>query len=62
MLKDKIASVRKFKNQHGRKIVIATLVVTTAGTALMFRNQREFNAFLKEKNLLEEYYTPENSY
>lgn len=54
--------VKKFYTSHKKKIVITALAVTTAGTMLMFRNQREFNNFLKEKGLMDEYYTPENSY
>lgn len=62
MLQNAIATAKNVKNKHGRKIVIGTLVVTTAGTLLMIRNQREFNAFLREQNLFDQYYTPENSY
>lgn len=55
-------ALKNFYLKHKKGIVITTLAITTAGTVLMFRNQREFNKFLKEHDLMDQYYTPENSY
>ena len=52
----RIASAKNFYNRHQKKIVIGTLIVTTTGTVLMFRNQKQFNQFLKEHNLFDEFY------
>lgn len=60
-MNQKLASAKAFVARHKSKIIGTTLVLTTAGTVLMFRNQREFNEFLRERNLLDEYYTPEAS-
>jgi hypothetical protein len=51
-----VASAKKSYNAHKKKIVIGALIVTTTGTVLMFRNQRQFNHFLKEHNLFDEFY------
>lgn len=51
-----VASMKKFYNCHKRKFVIGALIVTTTGTVLMFRNQKQFNAFLKDHDLFDEFY------
>lgn len=61
-MNEKLASAKNFYDRHKSKIVITTLAVTTAGTVLMVRNQKAFNEFLKENDLFDKYYTPEDSY
>ena len=51
-----IATAKKLYNCHKRKFVIGALIVTTTGTVLMFRNQKQFNAFLKDHDLFDEFY------
>lgn len=51
-----LASAKNFYDRHKAKVVIATLVVTSTGTVLMIRNQKQFNEFLKGHNLFDEYY------
>jgi hypothetical protein len=56
MLKQKLISTKNFVKRNERRIVYPALAVTTAGTALMFRNQKCINEFLTEHNLLETFY------
>jgi hypothetical protein len=60
MLKTKLARTKKFVSDH--RVAIAVAVTLTACAALQVRNQKVLNEFLEEKGLLEEYYTPEDSY
>ncbi len=52
----KLATAKNFVKRNQKRIVITYLVVTTAGTVLMFRNTKHFNAFLEEHDLLETFY------
>ena len=51
-----IATAKKFYNRHQKKFVIGVLIVTTTGTYMMYRNQKQFNIFLKEHHLFNEFY------
>ena len=55
-MNQRLVSMKKFYNRHQKKFVIGVLIVTTTGTVMMFRNQKQFNVFLKEHNLFEEFY------
>lgn len=57
----KFASMKEFVKRNERRILITTSVVGIAGTALMVRNQRVVNEFLKEHDLLDEFYTLEEN-
>ncbi len=56
MFKQKLASTKNFVKRNERRIIYPALAVTTAGTALMFRNQKCINEFLTEHNLLDKFY------
>ena len=58
-MNSKLTSVKNFANRNKKRVVIAALAVTTAGTVLMVRNQKQFNEFLREHDLLDTYYTPD---
>jgi peptidoglycan/LPS O-acetylase OafA/YrhL len=56
MLKQKLISTKNFVKRNERRIVYPALVVTTASTAVMFRNVKCLNDFLKEHDLLDTFY------
>jgi hypothetical protein len=56
MLKQKLISTKNFVKRNERRIVYPALAVTTASTALMFRNVKCLNDFLKEHDLLDTFY------
>jgi len=53
-MKNKIARTRKFVSDH--RVAIAVVATASVGIALQMRNAREWNEFLKEHNLFDEYY------
>jgi hypothetical protein len=53
-MKRKIAFLVNFVQRH--KVVIAVGMTATAFVLLIMRNQKQLNEFLKEHNLLDEYY------
>lgn len=55
-IKKTYISSKNFVNRHKTAIVVTSLAVTTAGTVLMVRNQKQFNEFLEEKGLTDEFY------
>lgn len=55
-MNQRLVSVKNFVSRNERKILYVALGFTAAGTWLMFRNQRVTNEFLREHNLLEEFY------
>lgn len=55
-METKFASVKKFVSDH--KVAIAVTVTSAAWLALTVRNSSNLNEFLKEKNLMDEYYKP----
>lgn len=58
-VKNALTRTKKFVVNH--KTAVAVAITATAGLVIIRRNQREFNDFLKEKDLFDEYYnTPEN--
>jgi uncharacterized protein YjfI (DUF2170 family) len=60
MPKNKLSSAKKKIAQHKTKILVGALTVTTVYAAALNRNKKLFDNFLKEKDLYEEYYTPED--
>lgn len=58
-IKQKFISAKNKIVENQTKILGTALVITTATAALMIRNKVIFDAFLKEKDLYAEYYTPE---
>lgn len=58
-MKKKLASTKDFVVRHQTVFFTFGLAVTTVGTILMFTNQRQFNEFLKEHDLLDVYYALE---
>lgn len=56
MLKQKLTSTKNFVIRNERRFVYPALAVTTAGTALMFRNTKLVNEFLTEHDLLDKFY------
>ena len=54
----RLAFVKKFIETH--KVAIAVGMTATAFLLLIQRNQREFNNFLAEHNLLDEFYAIED--
>ncbi len=56
MLKQKLISTKNFVKRNERRIVYPALAVTTASTAVMFRNVKCLNDFLKEHDLLDTFY------
>lgn len=58
-IKQKFISAKNKVVENQTKILGTALVITTATAALMIRNKVIFDAFLKEKDLYAEYYTPE---
>ena len=61
-MNDKLTSLKKFGTRYRKPITVTALLLTTGGTLLMIRNQREFNNFLREKGLFDEYYATEEVY
>lgn len=57
-MKKKIAFLVNFVQSH--KVAFAVGLTATAFILLIMRNQRELNEFLKEHNLLEEFYALED--
>jgi uncharacterized protein YjfI (DUF2170 family) len=60
MPKNKLISAKNKIAQHKTKILVGALAVTTVYAAALNRNKTLFDNFLKEKDLYEEYYTPED--
>lgn len=59
---NKITSAVKFVKRNERRILYTVAIAGVASTALMRVGLKQHNEFLKEKNLYEEFYQPENSY
>ena len=60
-LKETAVSTKNFVKKH--RVAIAIVGTTAVWTTLHYRyNVKELNEFLKEHNLFDEYYTPEDSY
>lgn len=57
LTKKTFVSTKKFVYKH--KIAIAFVAGATAGLAINRRSIRDWNAFLEERGLTAEYYTPE---
>lgn len=55
-MNEKIRKMKSFVRRNKTKILVAALVVTTAGTALGFRNKRVTDEWLKERGLYDEFY------
>lgn len=53
-------STRKFVSKH--RVAIAITATSVSWFALLRYNNRQLNDFLKEHDLFDEYYTPEDSY
>jgi len=58
-VKQKLTSVTNKLEKNKTKIMGTALVITTATAAIMIRNKKLFDAFLKEKGLYDEYYIPD---
>lgn len=57
-MKKKLAFLVNFVQSH--KVAFAVGLTATAFILLIMRNQRELNEFLKEHNLLDEFYALED--
>jgi hypothetical protein len=53
-------SVKNAWHNHKGKLAVASTITTVIGTALYARHVRETNAFLKEHDLYDEFYLPED--
>lgn len=51
-----VTTVRNFLKRNERRILITTTVVSTTGAVLMYRNVSALNEFLKEHDLLDQFY------
>jgi hypothetical protein len=51
-----VASVKNFVVRNERKILITTTVTSTALSVVMFKNVSQLNEFLKQHDLLDQYY------
>lgn len=61
-MNEKLASAKNFVKRYERRVLITTTIVATTAAVLMSRGVKSHNEFLKEHNLFDEYYQPENSY
>ena len=59
-MEDKKNSVKKFWADHKTKILTATTVISIAGAALMKVGLNQHDNFLKEHDLYDEFYNPED--
>jgi hypothetical protein len=57
--KQKFAATKKKISENKTKIMGTALVVTTTAAVLLKIGNTQMNNFLKEKNLYDEYYTPD---
>lgn len=58
-MKEKLTSIKKFYVKHERKFVYSALSAATAVAVLFRTGIKQHDDFLKEKNLYDEFYTPE---
>jgi len=59
-IKKTAKSTKQFVSKH--RVAIAVVTTATLCLAINKRAMREHDLFLEEKGLLEEFYTPEDSY
>lgn len=59
-IKEKLNSTKNFVEQHKTKILVTTTVVSTTAAVIMRFGLMRHDNFLKEKNLYDEFYTPED--
>lgn len=56
-MKDKLAAVKKFVSDH--RVAIAVVATTAVCGVAHYGTVKGWNSFLAEKNLTDEFYTPE---
>lgn len=57
---EKINSAKNFVRRNQTKILVSALTVTTTTTVLMKAGLKQHDEFLKEHDLYDAYYTPED--
>lgn len=60
-MNERIAAAKNFVNRHKTKVLVVGIAVTAAYAAALTRNKALFDDFLREHNLYDTYYTPEEN-
>lgn len=54
-----VVKLRNFLARNKTKLLASGLVITTTYALLLMRNKNEWDKFLKDHDLYDEYYTPD---